>query len=656
MTTDAFTMAFATYLGCVTGSVLPVHLAVLCAWSLLAGLLVAVGRRGAVLGTQSIIAAVVFGRFSEPALQALGLAGYVLAGGLAQVVFLSVARWPAPLRGQRRLTAAGYRALASIAGASASVSTLPAAAALDAAQEALAAGSLLADAALLTLRSLVTEGQRLRVQLIATHALLARDSVHRNELAEALAHDASGVLDLTSVALGYAAAAIEGDANAAESLARTVESITARVDAMAADARTRVMPATAPAVQLARRCAALAGQLRAIATLAPAAGTGSGLRSRRPQRPTNRPLERLRADVDQIRANLSLSSPAARHAIRLAIVVPLATILARQLPLHRGYWIVVAAATVLRPEFGATFTRGTERALGTTAGVALAGLITALLHPAGGVVTVIVAILAVAGYATFPASWAVGFAFITALVVFLLNAVSPDTFATAGDRLLDTFVGAVMGLAVYALWPTWSGGTARRSLAALVGSQRAYIARTLAVVASGRRADADQMRRLAQGARRARTTAEATVAQSLADPAARRIDAGWSQGVLAALRRLVQAAHVLRLDAQENPGPPRPEVNSLAADLDTLLAAVESRLQPPDSDTAASATSASSAGAEAPPDLRSTLSALEEGATDGQTVLLLEELDEIVDAAHGLASLVGLDPAGTGSHAVVTPT
>ena len=32
--------------------------------------------------------------------------------------------------------------------------------------------------------------------------------------------------------------------------------------------------------------------------------------------------------------------------------------------------MVVAAATVLRPEFGATFTRGTERALGTCLGVA----------------------------------------------------------------------------------------------------------------------------------------------------------------------------------------------------------------------------------------------------------------------------------------------
>src|SRR5579859_4140618 len=101
MATDAAVMAASTFLGGVTGSVTWVHLLVLGLWSYAAGLLVSVGPRGGVLGTQAIIAAVVFGRFSQPAPQALGLAGYVLAGGLTQVVFLSLVRWPRPLSVQR---------------------------------------------------------------------------------------------------------------------------------------------------------------------------------------------------------------------------------------------------------------------------------------------------------------------------------------------------------------------------------------------------------------------------------------------------------------------------------------------------------------------------------------------------------------------------
>ena len=133
-------------------------------------------------------------------------------------------------------------------------------------------------------------------------------------------------------------------------------------------------PATAI---LERRLAALAGQLRAVAVLAPAAAHSGGLRSRRPHRAIDRPLRQLRQDLWQLRADLNWESPIGRHAVRVAVVVPAAELIARQLPLSRGYWMVVAAAAVLRPEYGATFTRGAERALGTVLGAGLAGLIAA---------------------------------------------------------------------------------------------------------------------------------------------------------------------------------------------------------------------------------------------------------------------------------------
>ena len=116
MATDAGLMAVSTFVGSVTGSVPWLHFAVICVWAALGGLLAGVGNRGGVLGTQAIIALVVFGRFSQPAPAALGLASLVLAGGLAQVLFLSLVRWPSPLRAQRMATAAAYRALSEIAG------------------------------------------------------------------------------------------------------------------------------------------------------------------------------------------------------------------------------------------------------------------------------------------------------------------------------------------------------------------------------------------------------------------------------------------------------------------------------------------------------------------------------------------------------------
>jgi hypothetical protein len=144
------------------------------------------------------------------------------------------------------------------------------------------------------------------------------------------------------------------------------------------------------------------------------------------------------------------------------------------------------------------------------------------------------------------------------------------------------------------------------------------------------------MRRLARRTRLARTTAEATVAQSLSEPATRRIDADQSQGALAAMRRLIQAAHVLRLEAQEGRHHALlPALRPLASDLNDLLAVVDARLQDPGESTR-----------EAVPDLRASYLEFERSLPrDSESAALLAELDEIVDAANGLAALVGLDPA-----------
>lgn len=638
MALDALVMATATFLGCITGSVAWLHILMLCAWSALGGLLVGVGNRGGVIGTQAIIAAVVFGRFSEPAPQALGLAALVLVGGLTQVLFLTVIRWPLPLRGQRDATAGAYRSLAELAAGPDGASTLPAAAALDDADAALASPTMFGDAAIMTLRSLVSEGFRLRIQIMAIHALRLRlrGSGQHPEVADL----AGETLDLTADMLAAAADAVQAEPGADVRLAEHAEGLTALSRSARATAEAGAAPATdeADALVMARRLAALTGQVRAIASLAPAAGKAGGLRTRRPYRPTSRPTARMHAHAEQLRANMSLQSPAGRHAARLAVVVPVATVIARELPVSRGYWVAVAAATVLRPEFGATFTRGTERALGTCLGVALAGAISVALHPAGGVIVVIVGLLGWAGYAMFPASFAVGFAFITTLVVFLLNALSPDTLSTASARLLDTLIGGALGLVAYALWPTWAHGTAWQKLAELVDAQRAYISSVLSAAAEGRRVRDEETRTLARRARLARTAAEATVARSLSEPSTRRIDATESQAALGALRRLVQAAHVVRLDTQEERARhPLPELAPLTTGIARLLELVAETLRgrpaEPDPGLAAEL-----------PDLRALYGPVERAhAGDPEALPLLAELDELVDAANGLAAAVGLE-------------
>jgi uncharacterized membrane protein YccC len=428
-----------------------------------------------------------------------------------------------------------------------------------------------------------------------------------------------------SVALALCADVLEGQLGRSEELSAAVTALTDRLDGARDDGAFADDDPTTAVLQ--RHLAALAGQMRAAGALVPSAARGGGLRSRRPLPVWGKPLRRLRLNLWRLRGDLRWESPVGRHALRLALVVPAAELFARQLPLARGYWIVVAAATVLRPEYGATFKRGAERALGTSLGVAIAGLIAAGLHPGGGATVALVGIFALLAYATFPASFAVGFAFITALVVFLLNTISPDTLSTAAARLVDTLVGGAFGLTVFALWPTWSEAPARQSLADLITAQRAYLAAVLGSYADGAEPRSQELALLTRRLRLARMNADATVARSLSEPSGRQIDRTRAERALAAQRRLVRATYVLAFDTRDGAQrQPVPEVAAVESSLDELLERVGAAIAtgdriPPDS----------------LPDLRSSYDELSRagGGPD-----LIAELDEVVDAANSLAAAV----------------
>jgi uncharacterized membrane protein YccC len=622
MATDAVLMALATFIGCITGHILWLHLIVLAAWAFGGGLLVGAGRQAGIVGFQSILAVVVFGRFSEPIGPALGIAGLVGAGGLTEVAFLTIVRWPRPLAVQRRATASAYRELATFAGAESQISALPAAGALDEAAASLASGSLLGASAVRPLRNLVNEGLRLRITLSALTGLAGRTVG-----GSAAAADLHTVAIDTAAALRAAADTVEGS----DGGARELERLTARItDANTALRGGPVPGGTTPELwtTLMRRLAGLGGQLRAVAALAPAAATGSGLRGRRPQSRTSHPLQVLTADLTALRANLNRDSPALRHAVRIAIIVPAAELIARVLPVQRGYWMVVAAAAVLRPEFGATFTRGTERAGGTALGVAFAGLITVTLHPAGDVTVVLVGVCAIAGFSCFAASYALGFACITALVVFLLNTLTPDTLSVATDRLIDTLIGGTLGLLVFAAWPTWSRRPAQESLAALTLEARRYLTLVLGALIHGEPVP-EQVRSVARATRLARTRAEADVSRSLGEPVGRRIDARVATAVLSEMLRLVQAVHGLRLEADDDHDRPAfARLAPLARALDVQLGAIARALASDELQLSSEHV-----------DLRTLFTQFADDADADEHELLIA-LDELVDVINAIDELV----------------
>jgi uncharacterized membrane protein YccC len=605
MVAAAVGLAAATVCGTISGRWPWLHLGVLVAFCAAAGLLSALGRRGNVVGTQSVIAFVVFGRFPGDAAQAFTLAGLVALGAAAQIGCAALVALPPTWRAQRQAVADAYRRLSELAAAPGS-SALAAGAALEAAEQRLSRPAVLADPAVVALANLVQEGWRIRLSLSVLGAAAGDGAAERavRPLPAALERIATAVLDPSGII--------------AEPPERPTPTESASSDADAADPRIETL------------LAGLRGQIAAARRLAERSQGRDGARRRaRPTRGSRSPLAGTGTDLRRIRASATLDSAAGRHAVRLAAVVAGTELLVQRVGLPRGYWAVVAAATVLRPEFSATITRAAERLGGTLAGVVIATLIAVALHPGGWAIVAIVGVLAWATFALFPASFAAGVAGLTAMVVFLLHAVAPDSTAIAWDRGLDTMIGGAIGIAVYLLWPTWSGTSVGRLLAEVVDADRRYLDAILASLIEGVPVADERVRPLARRSRQAYSDADAAVTLTQDEPI-RGIDPGTAASLLAGLRRLVLAVHALRIVSRARAGAePLPSLAPLARSFDTALGGLAEALR-----TDARTT------AESP--LRTELhEALE--TLDGPTRSIVQApLDELVDATN--SAIVGPGP------------
>jgi uncharacterized membrane protein YccC len=631
MTLTALAQATSIFVGSTTGQVWVLHVVVMVLWAFAGGLLVALGQGATTVGLQAIVAFVVFGRFSQAPAAALQMAGIALGGAALQVALTGVVRWPEAFRAQRQRLAAVFGQLAALARGVPDASGLPSAQAADAAEQLLAGTSLLARDDGRAMRGLLDEARRVRLALLSLSAVRRRldGGAPITAGVDALLGATASVLDdIPGVLAG-------GDHRALDRVADQVDHLTASVRTLAAGTADRDPLAAAARDSL----GALAGQLRAVVALLEEIWHSGGARLRLPRGILHRDrnwADRARSGAAQLRANLSPRSAAFRHAARMGVLVPASSVAAQHTALARGYWIPLTVAVVLRPDFTGTFTRGIGRTLGTSAGVAAAGLAVAVLHPGRAVSIVAIGLAAWATYSLFSASYAAFIAFLTAVVVLMLGLLTTDTIGTAVDRLVDTLIGGALALIAYAVWPTWSMDEAWAALGDLLAAQRRYLRAVLDRIAGSGDTDEAALARLARQARMARSNANAVVDRSLGEPSRHRIDPERTAGILAALRRLSEATHLLRTrtagaEAQGSVPAAAPLATAIDSALATLAAAVQGE----------------SRHRSLPP-LRRLHDLLgEEASGSGASGLVVTETDEIVDAIDTVGHLVGVEPAAS---------
>ena len=145
------------------------------------------------------------------------------------------------------------------------------------------------------------------------------------------------------------------------------------------------------------------------------------------------------------------------HAARLGLAVAASTLFYLVIDLAHGYWVPLTTLAILQPEERATRVRSVQRAVGTFAGAGLIIAITFATHEPWA----LAAGAAVAAFGLFALDergyfWLV--ALITPTVLFMLSAVDFQGDDVGLERVADSSLGILIGLAfgevAWRLWPS----------------------------------------------------------------------------------------------------------------------------------------------------------------------------------------------------------
>jgi len=166
----------------------------------------------------------------------------------------------------------------------------------------------------------------------------------------------------------------------------------------------------------------------------------------------------------------SLASPVLRHALRTALALACAYLIAHMLPWRaHPHWLLLSVAVVLRGNLEQTLSRRNARVLGTTLGCLLV-LLLSKVHTPWLLQGAFLLAIAVA-HASFGVRYWVTAACATVMALLQAQVTPGGTGLAVVERLADTVLGALLALAFSYVLPAWERRTvphaARRTLQAL---------------------------------------------------------------------------------------------------------------------------------------------------------------------------------------------
>ncbi len=530
-------------------------------WAFAAGMLVALGSPASDLGVISLATLVVYAATPQDPDRAFYAGLLATAGGLVQTA-CSLALWPfrryAP---ERRALSALFHELAKAAALPAQIWEAPPASPQSTrAQHALASLAREHSIQAERFRMLLSQGERLRLNLVALARLRIRLSREVPDGREVEIMD--GYFALAESALLSLGNAIQEGKTPAEPVEALREMHALAESLRACACETRVLEALCQDARV--QMDAMNGQFDAAHELASNATVAGSQAMSRTE--LTRPWHlRLAGTMATLRANLTLGSGACRHAIRLAVCVALGETLGRSAGLSRSYWVPMTIAIVLKPDFTATFSRGVLRLAGTFAGLALATGLFHVLTPSRWMEVALTAGFMFLLRSVGSANYGIFVLAVTGLVVLLFAeaGIAPQT--VIGVRAVNTVVGGAIALLAYTVWPTWERTQAPEMMAAMVDAYREYFRLVKQSYLSPEAAPQEEMDAVRLAGRLSRSNLEASLDRLLNEPSTPAATVAALTGMLASSHRMVHAMMALEAGLwSSRPAPARLEFRAFA--------------------------------------------------------------------------------------------
>jgi uncharacterized membrane protein YccC len=190
-------------------------------------------------------------------------------------------------------------------------------------------------------------------------------------------------------------------------------------------------------------------------------------------------------------AQMTLSSPVMRYAIRLTLAMSCGYLLTVVLPhMVHGGWVLLTTMLIMRASYSITKQRRNDRIVGTILGCVVAAILVHTMGQGWLFLPMLVTVGSAHAFATVDFRVTALSASITALLA--LHFMAPETGAVFFERIFDTLVGATLAWLFSFLLPSWEWRNVGKLVTAKVNADRKYAALALARIRN------DQVYRLAR--------------------------------------------------------------------------------------------------------------------------------------------------------------